>query len=609
MKTAEKITLSIALSIVLLVAFWITSASGLQSGVAQDTTARYYIVVLIDESGSIRGTDTITPNDLGNKRIRFTRFLVQYLRAFYAEDSQVAVAGFVAGPELVFPLSSVSEWSIADFERLEVGLAAVANQQRNQNTEFIPTLGRAIELLEGVPCNERQGTSGGCYVVLFTDGLWQDRENERLISDALRAFDERGIEIVTVIFPGSPPSTRYLEQNYLQTWEMGSTRMISDATSLASRVVYEEILEVLGMHEPLSQLSVAEFERSETITFSVPPFQSLTWFFVIADNNLEETWSVEPDIRPGWERWWIDPPAGEFSVALQSNQSVSETLAYYSVFNQPYPIQLVAQVVPVRQVEGFPVQMLAWFDAGGQIVTGLDSESLEVEVNPGRRIVQMFADSNGRFTGVLTYTTLGTNTVTFNSFLPTAEDQVVEDSFYVGRVPQLELTVGQGGVSPEIVVTVTVQNYETIFGGFTPTLVMESNNQTKVITLEPVHEYSFIGTAGEEFSGDGLVFTAKLPGGRTTEGIYYGDLTISQSYLFPRRVSIRAAFRWVALLALLVALTIFFVREGKKPAFTDPFSPDANKVDVRKAIENMSGEVIAWEEIKKWGERFDEFLE
>ena len=190
--------------------------------------------------------------------------------------------------------------------------------------------------------------------------------------------------------------------------------LIFNATRLKTRTVYQGTLQALTLDEPLVQLSVREFEDTTTITVPVPSFRRYTQLFLLPDNLIDETWTLTPTIPAGVHRWWIDPLEGTLTATLQTRGETTQTLVYYSIISEPYPISLEALVIPDRQEVGRPVELQTWFVGGGRIVTDTERFSVEASIKPENETVEMTPNPDGRFTYSISRTISGTYTVTFD---------------------------------------------------------------------------------------------------------------------------------------------------------------------------------------------------
>ena len=506
----------------------------------------YSIILLIDNSQSIAdienpvGSPDGTPPDATQKRIRFARFLVQYMQAFFPGQASVGVISFATEPQPLVDLSPVEQWSRADLAHIRSFNQDKDRPDAERCTDFVKALEAAHSQFAGVSCLSKQER---CAVVIFTDGLAKERDNvKRVLNDV----KEDGIRVNVLMFAGHKPLGE-LHPQWRETEEMWADfekdgligSLIFNATRLEARTIYQGILQALTLDEPLAQLSVKEFLETTTITTPIPPFRRYTRLLLLPDNLVDEVWTYEPDIWTGIHRWWIDPPTGEIRATLRASGEMTQTLVYYSVISESYPIFLETQVKPTRQEIGHLVELEARFTVGkGQIVTDTEHFGVEVTIEPGNERMEMIPNPDGRFTCCISRTIPGTYTAVFRPVItmPFVDELVPPEQrdFYVGKVPHLGLITGQYVATSQgiqLPVTVVVDEYASIAGLYTPTLSMITGGSEYPVFMTPQGGGSFSATI-RAFSGTDLTLRASLIGGSTKQGVHFDSIMVEKRLVF-----------------------------------------------------------------------------
>lgn len=477
------------------------------------------IVVLVDESNSVRERDT------ENKRVRFTRFLVQYLQAFpETEGVDVSVIGFLAMTSTVAGPMPAWQWSRADLAGLERGLDTVP---RKGNTLFTPALDAAQQVL-GTSCLE--DGRGACQIVLFSDGHLES-ESERAVSESVQALSSVGISVTMVLFPGDASEVDRARDVWAEV-----TLAVTNAADLPAQRVYSALLGALNLDEPLSQLMTMTLTQTANINQPIPAWQRNTGLTVLPDNPITERWDPPPDLQSGVQRWWLDPPEGQVSGTLQVAWGQTETLVYYSWQGESYPLSLEANVVPDRVILGQPVTLDAWFTAGGQVITA--SQALSVEAWLDGAPVPLSRRDDGHMSTVISTTVTGTHSVEFRPSLTAVwgERRVTPAFrfFNAEALPTLTLQVAAPlrltQATLPLTITVVVSNTADVRGILTPTLWLAEPPITLTMASSGLGRFY---TTTQVPSGTSIFVSASLPAGQTLRGLPFAGQEQSHRVTVP----------------------------------------------------------------------------
>ena len=489
------------------------------------------VLFLLDESGTINGECGATcPVDKEAKRYEIVRFFMTLMGTYHRQepekhDLQIGVAQFAKKYEPVLPFTSSSrlfdnpDWGTY-YERLS-NTEPGATGEEACKTHFKEALDKASKDLLAQEAGEH-------ILVLITDGRFEEeQERKSKVEETLESFKSQ-VRVHVILLGQS-----YVEQNLcdlsaselklwkedISTWKAWNRdRLISlpdDADPTCS------LVDQPWFHEFLP--TVSECERTATVTIPVPPFRRYMRLFLLSDNLVDETWTLEPTIQTEVQKWWLDPPAGEIEASIRSRGEITQTLVYYAYSDEPYPVNLEAQVIPDRQEVGHPVELQAWLTLeGGRLITDTAQFSVQASVEPGETY-DLISGADGRFTHTLTETVEGDYRVSFNAVtlpalkLPPIHE--VERTLQIGRVPHLEMSTSLSFTSPlsaTVVVTVTVENPDAGKRAYTPRLEIVERGET--IPLRPCLDarcIDVVQVAADEL----LTLRASLPKGETGLGI------------------------------------------------------------------------------------------
>lgn len=570
--------------------------AGLRSAmVSADDPPERHILVLIDESGSTRGTPQLKPMDPDGRRIRFAEFLVRYLQTFFPQEAEIGITGFVSDTLTIVPMTAAELWTQADFAAIRPALDKLFLDQRGPGgreftTRFSAVLQKASTSFADLNCVD---TENQCVIVLFSDGLWVSAEAEELPKQ-LKLLNDNGIQLTLALLAGDLTTTEESMSDAIKArggwahvrdvWtlpDVANNTVISNSTTLPPHEVYEQIVEALKIAEPLRDLRPVEVTDTGVISVTIPPHTRLAQIRLVPDGPMQEAWSLAPDVVAGTQRWWLDPPAGvlQGELARIANQP-DDGIAFYSFADSQYPVQFSAQAIPDKLLAGTPVQLLAWYTVNGQIITDTAKLRVDVNVEPGSVPLELKPSAAGLFTATWTASVGQAYTATFTPKLGTGQDlppgvAPVKRRFLVVAAPEIALAVGKPVSQTTfyvIPVTVTVKNADSLLASVEPSLELISKGLSQTIPLtlaatlpDQTKEYT---SQVQLLPNSDIGLRALLPAGRTRDGVAYARVATEKSVAIERSELSRMRPPWFyaalgVFLILLLIIAVLVVRNAK----------------------------------------------
>jgi hypothetical protein len=581
---------------------------------AEETPSRY-IMLLIDQSGSMTGT-TGRANDPDDRRLRFSRFLVKYLLAFYPK-TEVGLMGFVASPkpEDTISLIPIKQWSAYDltiWERLTKGTAS-------ENTSFVSAL-NAVGKLFPDTCSTSSDPPIECSIVIFSDGVLQGGEcnNPNRVKDSLSKLKQNGIRGLLVAFAGRstdiPISTdRSCQMGPLETWkDQWEVEVICDgdlcnASEMRAQDIYEQLFRSLDVDKPLSNLIAVEFEQTTSLPLPVYPDQRSARLFLLPDSSLIEEWNViTPSVQVGNESWWLwlEPPPSEIRVDLKVNDKSPQSLVYYTYNNQDrYPISLVGEVMPDSIAPGQSVKIDGWLSAGGRVIV---DGCCSVQATIDGKTIPLIKKIDGHFSGESIILTGGVHKVIFHPvFSPEMDFPSLHDvhrEIYVETAPRLQMNVSSGQQLGQntvpLTITVSVENYENVLA-IEPVLMEVEDGEKIAWSSWDDGIYVAHYTVPLEKR---ITLQASISAGYTVHGVHFGSQVVEVQHIYspipiPEPVIIfdsNGAWKglrpWMAFpgLLLLIPVTILLaveVRRRRRQKVFDDAQKEALKIFSGKSLD------------------------
>lgn len=581
-----------------------------------------YLVLLIDNSSSMDDADTEL------RRIRFTRFIVSYAQQFYPDTYMGAVtfAGKQELPRVSVALSPVATWSRADFDEIREYRAG------QTGTAFGKALEKAQELffstcLDEHPCEPVDCEINNCHIILFTDGEFTDSgETSADVTSTIQNIEDNGIEVLVTLFDyeGGWDLNK-------TTWEtIGASVLPFNPKTVSVQESYSQILQSVQLSEAIDRLSVLSINQQGNLSIEIPPYLKYAKVFLFSDSPISDTWTLQPDIASDYERWWLTPNPGIITGNIQVAGVITESLLYYLVDTKNVAsLEFYAQVQPAVQEVGKPIILYAQFQTeNGDIISNTSNLAVHIQSSPKvPDVCQFRIDGHGIFSCTLPDLEDGKYIITFtgtiSNYFEIEKMYEITKTVLIGRVPVLDLTVASyqtDVLSQTVPFTVTVHNFYTIQGAYTPTIQVAESGQ--FLSLIPGGNGVFLGST-QLFSANPLTFKAQLPEGVTNEQLLFVAQTkekqieyVYHPYFWIQKMPITeilekeipvipdgiwGVFGISSVLLVIMLIHFVFLRIKERNRYKLVFPENVDEEFVDQMVEKLRGYGFMWPEISAFG--------
>lgn len=405
---------------------------------AQSTPQRHDMIVLLDNSGTMVRTyrvdgSQIIPYDVGQDRIRFTRFMVRLLQQTRPDDHAVGAALFGAAvtsthlanqPSTIVlaPLMLVQNWTAAD-------VAAIHQQEcpawRSTDAQGQPLPFRigsdycyGTRYLNAFEWAAQQLATGGacgdvrrCSILLFTDGNLGEpnSDNQMQVERGLDGLLSQGIDVSAILFAHEGVTPARL--GAWQDWQRGGRIQGLDTYTRdqGAADLYRRSLQLLDMDSLLEGFESLQLPQNDVVlTERLAPNVASLRLQMISDGVITETFGVPPTIAGSGERWWLQPDFKTLTASFDG-----KGLLYYRVSQQTAPVEVLLNLSPLIQTVGKPVVVQALVQSQGRHLGAGELQGITAVANPGGQEIELVAQDDDSWSGQTTDLEPGTYDLTF----------------------------------------------------------------------------------------------------------------------------------------------------------------------------------------------------
>lgn len=370
--------------------------------VEAQSPVQHDIILLLDNSGSMvrpyritpTGTQTVTPYDADQRRIRFSRFLIRLLQNSPADDTAVGAALFAAevrgaqplsSTVVLAPLTKLSAWTAADVAAIQQQSCPAANAHDANGLPIAQQAGRdfcygtryaavfnwaAQQLQRPAACGS---STRRCDILIFTDGALKEPNSDTaaVVAHSLRSLASQGIKVSVILF--SSPQTEPANVREWTEWqESGILEKVTTYTrDLPIRQLYKQGLDSLGLTGLLNGYTPVELPQETIVLADQLPLNTANLRLnLVTDSPITDTYSAPPTLVADGLRWWSAPPFATLTGTLQGSG-----LVYYRVVSETIPVAASVTLLPETQQEGRAVGVQVFAGAGSRV---LDDSSVRV---------------------------------------------------------------------------------------------------------------------------------------------------------------------------------------------------------------------------------------